>query len=117
LEYINGNQTFILDSHRPFICSVREKAWVSILEYQAMHAFFAWYSSWRMVVYIYYISSAPSARNLAAPVRANGTVRKRQAVWPVHHVQNHFCRVTLFQPAGWAAVLGHHSSLRPHCLL
>jgi hypothetical protein len=20
-EYINGNQTFILDSHRPFICS------------------------------------------------------------------------------------------------
>ncbi len=21
-EYINGNQTFILDSHRPFICSV-----------------------------------------------------------------------------------------------
>ncbi len=23
-EYINGNQTFILDSHRPFICSVQE---------------------------------------------------------------------------------------------
>ncbi len=22
-EYINGNQTFILDSQRPFICSVR----------------------------------------------------------------------------------------------
>jgi hypothetical protein len=24
-EYINGNQTFILDSHRPFICSVGNK--------------------------------------------------------------------------------------------
>jgi hypothetical protein len=23
-EYINGNQTFILDSHRPFICSAQQ---------------------------------------------------------------------------------------------
>ncbi len=37
----------------------------------------------------------PSARSWAAPVRATGMVQKRQAVWPVHHVQNHTCRVTM----------------------
>jgi hypothetical protein len=32
-EYINGNQTFILDSHLPFICSVlrHTKAWRVLL--------------------------------------------------------------------------------------
>jgi hypothetical protein len=29
----------------------------------------------------------PSARSRAAPVRATGTVWKRQAVWVVHHMQ------------------------------
>jgi hypothetical protein len=42
------------------------------------------------------------------------TVRKRQAVRPVHHVQYHTCRVTLLLPARWAAVFGQPSSLRPH---
>jgi hypothetical protein len=55
-----------------------------------------------------------SARSWEAPVRATGTVRKRQAVWPVHHVQNHNCRVTLLQPTRGAAVLGQPSSLQPH---
>ncbi len=40
---------------------------------------------------------------------------KRQAVRPVHHVQNNTCRVTLLQPGRQASVLGQPSSLRPHC--
>ncbi len=71
-----------------------------------------------MVVYIYYITAAgiPTARSWAAPVRATGMVRKRQAVWPVHHVENHTCRcrVILLKPARRAAVLGQPSSLRSH---
>jgi hypothetical protein len=52
----------------------------------------------------------PSARmQRAALVRATGMVRKKQAVRPLHHVQNHTCRV------GEAAVLGQPSSLQPHC--
>jgi hypothetical protein len=47
----------------------------------------------------------------AAPLRATGTVRKRQAVLPILHVQNHTCRVTLLQPARRAAVLGWTSPL------
>ncbi len=56
-----------------------------------------------------------SAKSWAAPISATGTVRKRQAAWTVHHVQNHTCRVTLLQPAKRAAMLGQPSSLRPHC--
>jgi hypothetical protein len=41
-------------------------------------------------------------------------VRNRQAERPIHHVQNHTCRVTLLQPARRAAVSGQPSSLRPH---
>ncbi len=29
-EYINGSQTFILDSHRPFICSVFEYSYMHL---------------------------------------------------------------------------------------
>jgi hypothetical protein len=49
--------------------------------------------------------------SMAAPVRINPW----QAVSPVHHIPNHTCRVTLFQPARWAAVLGRAYSLRHHC--
>jgi hypothetical protein len=42
---------------------------------------------------------------MVAPVRATDTVRKRQAVRPYHHVQNHTCRVTLLQPARQVDVL------------
>jgi hypothetical protein len=38
---------------------------------------------------LYTAAETPSARSAAAPVRATGTVRKRQAVLPVHQVQNH----------------------------
>jgi hypothetical protein len=55
----------------------------------------------------------PSARSWAAPVRATGTVRKRQAVRPVHH-NNTSCLVTLLQPARRAAMLGQPSNLRTH---
>jgi hypothetical protein len=69
-----------------------------------------------MVVYIYYIQQLeiPTARSWAAPARATGTVRKRQAIRPVDHVQILTCRVNLLQPARRAAVLGLPSSLRSH---
>jgi hypothetical protein len=70
------------------------------------HSFFAWRCSWRMVVYIFHTTAA---RSWAAPVRATGTVRKRQAVRPVHHMKNHTCQVTLLQPARQYAVLGQPS--------
>jgi hypothetical protein len=50
---------------------------------------------------------------LGTPVRATGTVWKRQALRPVHHVQNHTSLVTLLQPARRAAVLGQPSSIGP----
>jgi hypothetical protein len=71
----------------------------------AGHAFLAWHNSCRMFAYIYYITTAGNSINSQLD-RAIGTVRKRQAVRPVHHVQNHICRVTLLQPARRATVLG-----------
>ncbi len=71
------------------------------------HSFLAWRSSWRMVVYIWYMTAAENSISLqlwAVPVRATGTVSKRRAVRPVHHVQNNTFRVTLFQPC-WASTL------------
>ncbi len=83
------------------------------------HGFLALRSSWRMVVYIYHITAAGNSvsSQLGSSchlVRATGTVRKRQPVRPVHHVQNHTWRVTPLQPARLAAVLGQPSSLWPH---
>jgi hypothetical protein len=73
---------------------------MGLIEYQAMPslrdvAHDGWLCTFTMEI--------PSARNWAAPIRATGTVRKRQVVRPVHHAQNHTCRVTLLQ---LAAVLG-----------
>jgi hypothetical protein len=56
------------------------------------------------------------AHSWTAPVRATGTIRKRQAVRPFHHAQNHTCLVAFFQPARRAAVSGQPTSLRPHWL-
>ncbi len=70
-----------------------------------------------MVVYIYHLKKQleiPSASSWTGLDRASGTLRKSQAVWSVHHIQNHTFRVTLLQPARRAAVLGQHSSLRPY---
>jgi hypothetical protein len=66
---------------------------------------------------LYYITTAGNSisTHLGSSCKATGTVRKRQAVWPVHHIQNHTCRVTFLQPARRAAVLGQPSSIRPHC--
>jgi hypothetical protein len=44
------------------------------------------------------VEKATYVTTLTAPVSATDTVRKRKAVWPVHHVQNQICRVTLLQP-------------------
>jgi hypothetical protein len=48
-----------------------------------------------------------AAGHWAAPVKATGTVRKRQAVRPVHHVQ--MLGLSLLQPARQAAVLDQPS--------
>ncbi len=78
-------------------------------------ALLAWCSSWRMVVYIYYVRQLEIslAHSWAASVWATGTVQKGQAVR--HHVQYHTCWVALLQTARRAAVLGQPSSLRLHC--
>jgi hypothetical protein len=41
----------------------------------------------------------PSAHSWAAPVRSTGTVRKRQAVRPVHRVESHTCCMGHSPPA------------------
>jgi hypothetical protein len=68
---------------------------------------------------LYQLQEIPSARSWAVPFRATGTVRKRQAVRPVHHIQNHTCRVALLQAGGppcWASslafgLIGHFCKL------
>ncbi len=60
----------------------------TIQEHQAMSSFHdVANDGWR----IYYITAAEilSAHSWAASVRATGTVRKRQTVQPVRHLQNH----------------------------
>jgi hypothetical protein len=61
----------------------------------------------------------PSARSWAAPVGTTGTVRKRQAVRPVHRVQNHTGRVLASSlpggPPCWVStlafgIIGHAAS-------
>ncbi len=51
------------------------------------HAFLAWNSSWRMVVYLLYNSNW-KFHQLAAGQLLTGTVQKRQTVQPVPHVQS-----------------------------
>ena len=80
---------------------------MGLLEYKAMSslrdiALDGWFCTFSIKQQL----EIPSDRSWAAPVLATGTVRKRQAVRPVHHVQNYTCRVTLLQPAKRAAVLG-----------
>ncbi len=80
------------------------------------HACLAWRAHDGWLLYIYYKIAAGNSvsSQLGSSCQGTGTVRKRQAVRPVHHVQNHTCRVTLLQPPRRAAVLGQPSSLRPH---
>jgi len=71
-------------------------------------AFLALRSSWRLVLYIYYITSAGNSIN-SQLLSATGPVRDRQALRPVHHVKNHTGRVTLLQlppggPPCWASL-------------
>ncbi len=99
----------------PQYCSIDQREGMGLLEYQAM-------PSLRDVahdsgcVHLLYNSSIKihqlAARQLLSgqPVRYGKGGRSR----PVHHVQNHTCRVTLLQPARRAAVLGQPSSLWPH---
>jgi hypothetical protein len=72
------------------------------------HAFLASriaYNEWLCTFTILQQLDISLAHSWAAPVRATGPVWKCQEVRPAHRVQNHTCRVTLFQPAMRAAVL------------
>ncbi len=86
---------------------------MGLLEYQAMPSLRdVAHDGWLCTFTMQQQLEIPSARSCwAAPVRATGTVRKRQAVWPG---QNDICPVTLLHPARRAAVLGQPSSLWPH---
>ncbi len=79
---------------------------LGLLEYQARHSMReVAHGGWLSTFTIQQQLEIPSARSWAAPVRATDMVRKRQALRPVHHVQNHTCRVTILQSARRAAVL------------
>jgi hypothetical protein len=91
---------------------------MGLLEYQAMPFLRdVVHNEWLCTFTIKHQLVIPSARSWASPVRATGTVRKRQAVEPVHHGQTHTCRITLLQPARRSAVLGQPASLWPHRVL
>jgi hypothetical protein len=93
----------------------KEKGRMGQLDYQAMPSLVT-----NVCVHLLYNSSwkfHQLADAWETPVRATGTVWKRQAVQPVHHVQNHTSWVTLLQPARRADVLSQPYSLRPHWIL
>ncbi len=83
------------------------------------HAFLAWRSSWRMVVYIYYITAAGNSisSQLSSSLQGCRYGKAKAGGTAVHNIQNHTCRVTPIQPAWRVAVLGQPSSLWPHWLL
>ncbi len=88
---------------------------MGLLEYQAMPSSrHVAHDGWLCAFTILQQLEIPSSCSWTALVRATGTVRKRQAERPVHHVQNHTCRPTLLHRARRAAVLGQPSSLLPH---
>jgi hypothetical protein len=85
---------------------------IGLLENQAMPSLHdEAHDGWLCACTIQQQLEIPSARSWAAPAGATGTVRTRGAVRPVHHVQNHTCRVTLLQPARPAAMLGQTPNL------
>ncbi len=71
---------------------------MGLLEYHAGHPslHYVAHDGW-LCTFTIYKSSWKFHQHAAASARATGTVRKRQAVPPVHHVQNHTCWVTLLQ--------------------
>ncbi len=72
-------------------CSQREG--MALLEYQSMPSLRdVAHDGWLLSVCVHLLHilhrlEIPSARSCAAPMRATGTVRKSQAIRPVHHVQ------------------------------
>jgi hypothetical protein len=72
----------------------------------------------RMVVHIYYISAAGNSisSQLGSSYQGNRYVWKRQAVRPIHHVQNHTLPGHSPPAARRAAMLGQPSRLQPFCL-
>ncbi len=74
---------------------------MGLLEYLTMHdvAHDGWLCTFTIC------KTAPgNSISLQLGNQATGTVRKRKAVRPVQHVQNHTCWVNLFQPARRVAV-------------
>ena len=59
-----------------------------------------------MYVHSYNVTAAGNSisSQLGSSCQGNRYSKKRQAVRPVHHIQNHACRVTLLQPC-WASPL------------
>ncbi len=87
---------------------------MGLLEYQAMPSLRdITHDGWLCTFTIKQQLEIPSARSWAAPVRATGTVQKRHAVRPVHHIQNHTSQVTLLPRARRVAVLGQPSRIWP----
>ncbi len=79
------------------ISSLRDVA-LGILEYQAMPSLRDLvHDGWLCTFTTLQQLEIPSAPSWGAPAKATGTVGKIQAVRPVHHIQNHTCRVTLLQ--------------------
>ncbi len=82
------------------------------------HAFLAWRSTWRMVVYIYYITAARNSissqlgsscqGNRYCTEKAGGTARPSRT-------KSDLSGRSPPAIARRAAVLGHSPSLRPHC--
>ncbi len=74
-----------------------------------------WRPSRRMVVYIYYVTTAEnSVSSQLGSSRATGTERKRRAVYGSSIMYKITPAGSLLQLASRAAMLGQPSSLRPH---
>ncbi len=74
--------------------------------------------TWRMVVYIYFITAARNSISLqlgsSCQSHRYGMEKVGEAIRPVHHIQIHTRWITLLQPARKAGILEQPSSLRPH---
>ncbi len=93
-------------SYPPPPHSLYQREGMGLLEYQAMPSLRnVAHDGWLCTFIIEQQLQIPSARSWAALIRATGTVQKRQAVWPVHHGQNH----TLPGHSPPASQAGHRS--------
>jgi hypothetical protein len=96
---------------------VQNRECMCLLEYQAMPSLRdVDYDGWFCTFTIQQELEISLAHNWAALVRATRySTENAGGIRPVHHIQNHICRVTLLQLARRASVLDQPSSVRrPH---